>query len=150
MEAYMDLKIEIRKLYALHEATIRLDHAIKEIGQTKWTEFTPSRFIYAFFTFNSIYSFDWRTSFGKKKAIRWSADENNKIPNEIEQFKDYLRYVDSALTPNTAKIFSEDLAPRMKSFGVENPIEELKVVDLVNANKELKNLAKQLLSLIHI
>lgn len=67
----MDLKIEIRKLNALHEATLRFDHAIKERGQTDWRDFTPSRFIYAFFTFNSIYSFDWETSFERNEAITW-------------------------------------------------------------------------------
>lgn len=140
----MDLKIEIRKLYALHEATIRFDHAVKVIGQTTWTDFPPSRFIYAFFTFNSIYSFDWKTSFKEKKAIRWSADATNRIPKEVEQFKAYLRYVDSVLTPNTSKIFREDLAPRVTSLGVGDPIEELNAMDLVNATEELKSLARQL------
>src|SRR5712691_5424856 len=136
VEALMDLKIEIRKLYALHEATICFDHAVKEVGQTTWTDFTPSRFVYAFFTLNSIYSFDWETSFKENKAIRWSADAANRVPKEDEQFKAYLRYADSALTPNTSKIFSEDLAPRVTSFGVGDPIEELKTVDLVNATRE--------------
>ena len=140
----MDLKIEIRKLYALHEATIRFDHAIREVGQTAWTDFTPSRFIYAFFTFNSIYAFDWETSFSQQKAVKWIPDANNRVPREDEQFKAYLRHADILLSPNTASTFRQDLAPRLKSFGITNPVDELKAVDVVNATKGLKNLAQQL------
>ena len=140
----MDLKIEIRKLCALHEATIRFDHAIKETGQTAWRDFTPSRFIYAFFTFNSIYSFDWETSFNKKEAITWPADEFGRIPKEDEQFKAYLKYADIALKPNTLLIFSEELTLRLTLYDIERPIKELRTVDLVNASKKLKNLARQL------
>ncbi len=140
----MDLKIEIRKLYALHEATIRFDHAIKEAGQTAWTDFTPSRFIYAFFTFNSIYSFDWETSFNQKEATKWIPDEAGRVPKEDEQFKAYLKYADSALKPNTPRIFSKELTRLLTLYGIERPIEELQAVDLVNATKKLKNLAQQL------
>ena len=136
----MDLKIEIRKLYALHEATIRFDHAIKEAGQTVWTDFTPSRFIYAFFTFNSIYSFDWETSFNQKEATKWIPDEARRVPKEDEQFKAYLKYADSALKPNTPRIFSKELTRLLTLYGIERPIEELQAVDLVNATKKLKNL----------
>ena len=140
----MDLKIEIRKLNALHEATIRFEHAIRNVGETTWRDFTPSRFIYAFFTFNGIYSLDWETSFKEKKAIKWSPDSNNRFPSEEDQFKAYLRYIGSVLKPDTARIFSEELAPKVTSFGVKNPVEELRAVDLTNATTELEKLAKQL------
>jgi hypothetical protein len=140
----MDLKIEIRKLYALHEATIRFDHAIKDVGQTAWTDFTPSRFIYAFFTFNSIYSFDWERSFKEQEGIRWSADEAELVPSEDAQFKSYLKCADNALKPKTADIFSKELTRLLTLYGIEQPTKELQAVDLVNATKKLKNLARQL------
>jgi len=140
----MDLKIEIRKLNAIHEATIRFDHAIKESGKTGWTDFTPSRFIYAFFTFNSIYSFDWEESFKGKEALKWHPDGKGRVPTEVDQFKAYLRYADNALKPHTAQIFSTELARLLDSYGVDNPIEELREVDLVNATKSLKTLALQM------
>jgi hypothetical protein len=140
----VDLKIEIRKLYALHEATIRFDHAIKEAGQTAWTDFTPSRFIYAFFTFNSIYSFDWEKCFSEKESITWSADEAERVPSEDSQFKAYLRYMASALKPDAHVIFSKELSCRLTEYGIHQPTEELREVNLVNATKKLKNLARQL------
>ena len=140
----MDLKIEIRKLYALHQATIRFDHAIKEVEQTTWTDFTPSRFIYAFFTFNSIYSFDWESSFAQKEAVKWQPDEAGRVPKEDDQFKAYLRYADNALRPNTARTYSKELTRVLTLYGVDRPTEELRAVDLVNAPKKLKALAHQL------
>ena len=140
----MDLKIEIRKLYALHEATIRFDHAIKQVGQAAWTDFNPSRFIYAFFTFNSIYSFDWEASFNEKKAIKWTPDSAGRVPKEDEQFKAYLRYADSALKQITPQIFSQELTRLLKIYAIARPIEELQAVELVNATTKLKNLAQQL------
>jgi hypothetical protein len=141
---HMDLKIEIRKLYALHDATIRFDHAIKMEEQTAWTGFTPSRFIYAFFTFNSIYSFDWETSFNKREAIRWSDDKDERVPKEDAQIKSYLKFADSELKPKTADIFSKELTNLLTLYGIEQPKEELDAVDMVNATKKLKNLSRQL------
>jgi len=140
----MDLKIEIRKLYALHAATIRFDHAIKEAGQTAWTDFTPSRFIYAFFTFNSIYSFDWEKSFRQNEAITWSTDEGERVPREDDQFKAYLRYAASALGPDALPIFRNELARRLTAYGIDQQAGDLEEVNLVNATKKLKNLARQL------
>jgi len=140
----MDLKIEIRKLYALHQATIRLDHAIRDIGQTAWIDFAPSRFVYAFFTFNSIYALDWSSSYERRRAIKWTADDLARMPREEEQFKAYLRYVDTVLAPNTSALLSEELSRRLTLYGVTQPLEDLKAVDLVNATRQLRNLAGQL------
>lgn len=140
----MDLKLEIRKLYALHEATIRFDHAIKEAGQTAWTDFTPSRFIYAFFTFNSIYSFDWEKSFEQKTAITWSTEGCERVPKEEDQFKAYLRYTASAVGPDVPSIFGNELGCRLAAYGMDQQTKDLDKVNLVNATKKLKNLGRQL------
>lgn len=140
----MDLKIELRKLYALHEATIRFDHAIRESGSEEWRVFAPSRFVYAFFTFNSIYSFDWSSSFETKKAIRWAPDASGRIPKEEEQFKAYIRYVDSVLTPRTSEIVSEKMRSCLTAYAISDPAEELKAVDMENADKKLRELSQQL------
>lgn len=140
----MDLKIEIRKLAALHEAAIRLDHAVREAGETKWNEFAPSRFVYAFFTFNSIYSFNWEASFNERKAITWKSENAEHVPREDSQFKDYVKYMDHILAPETARIVSEQLASSLESYGIDNAIDELKGVKVTNATKKLKNLAQQL------
>jgi hypothetical protein len=140
----MNLKIELRKLYALHEATTDFDHAIKKAGQTAWIEFAPSRFIYAFFTFNSIYTCNWERSFKEHKAIRWSDDEGEFVPKEDTQIKSYLKYADSELKSTTPEIFAKELTRLLSVYGIEQPTRELQTADVVNATKKLKNLARQL------
>ena len=140
----MDLKIEIRKLYALHKATILFDHGIRDTGKDIWVNFAPSRFIYAFFTFDSIYSWNWSASYESKKAIKWSKGDNGHMPDEERQFKAYLKYIDEVLAPDTPARFSEELSKLLIMYGVTQPIEDLQEVNLVNADKRLRGLARQL------
>lgn len=97
-----------------------------------------------FFTFNSICSFDWETSFKGKEAITWSTDEAVVVPKEDEQFKAYLKYTASALRPDVPAIFSKELGCRLAAYGIDQPTRELEEVSVVNATKKLKNLARQL------
>lgn len=140
----MDLKLEIRKLAALHEATIRLKHGIKEVDQTLWNDYAPSGFVYAFFTFNSIYSFDWESSFRDKKVVRWEPDKLGKMLREEDQIKAYLCCMDSLIKPETAGLLSSDLSIQLKRHDISDPVEELMQVDIVNATNKVKNLAKQM------
>jgi hypothetical protein len=140
----MDLKIEVRKLYALHEATVRLDHAIREDSEADWTAFAPSRFIYAFFTFNAIYSFDWKSSFHARKAVPWSPDGTGRFPSEEEQFKSYLTCMNERLAPETSQLFARQLKQSLLSHGIVKPAETLRDITVVNAGKKLKELARQM------
>ncbi|MFX0204203.1 MAG: hypothetical protein ACFFCW_49530 [Candidatus Hodarchaeota archaeon] len=142
-----DLKIEIRKLLALHEATVRLEHGVREVQPpgSAWRVFIPSRFIYAFFTFNSIYAFDWQSSFDRRKAIRWQPDkENGKYPGQDDQLKAYLKYINNQLSPDTQTFFGDELKRMIDLFSINEPVDALRHVKLVNANKKIKNLSKQL------
>ncbi len=44
----------------IHEMCATLEHAIKEANI--WKPYIPTHFIYAFFTFNNLYSIDWENS----------------------------------------------------------------------------------------
>ena len=85
----MDLKIEITKLYSLHEASRQLDHAVRkyDAADTDWRPFSPTRFIYSYFTFNSIYNFDWHASLKQEKALKWEPDEKNRRRLQMIQSK---------------------------------------------------------------
>jgi hypothetical protein len=142
-----DLKIEIRKLFALHEATVRLEHGVREVVHTEnaWRLFIPSRFVYAFFAFNSIYGFDWQSSFNKQKAIRWQPDEENgKYPGQEDQFNAYLGYGNNELSPDTPTLFRDELRRMLDLFKITKPVDALECVDLVNADKKLRKLSEQL------
>jgi len=59
---------EIEDLYRLHYITKKYDHII-EIKRGEWRLFEPSKFIYAYFAFNSFYNFEWNESMEKKELI---------------------------------------------------------------------------------
>ena len=140
----MDPKIELRKLFALHEASIRLDHAIREVTDHAWLGFSPTRFIYAFFTFNSIYSFDWERSFAEKKAITWSTSGAEKIPREEEQQKSYLNFTRTTLNAEGSGLFSKQLKKQLALYNIADPKTHLDKVSVSNATNKVKNLASQL------
>jgi aminoglycoside 6-adenylyltransferase len=122
----MDLKIEITKLYALHEATILLEHGIREVGNPNngWLDFAPSRFIYAFFTFNSIYSYNWGESFSHKVAIDW-ADGNQKYPREETQIKSYIKFLYQQLGNQSVALFCKTLIHVLTLFNIQDPVVSL-------------------------
>jgi hypothetical protein len=161
-----DLKIEITKLWALHEATMRLEHAARDIEcpENTWQVFTPSRFIYAFFAFNSIYDIDWQSSFDKQKVIRWQPEEkninnkdndrlqciipcriienNDRPPKEVDQIKYYIKYFNDKLVSEAPNRFAKILKQMLDSFGITDPVTALKDIDLVNANNKLERQSK--------
>jgi len=59
---------KIEDLYKLHYITKNYDHIIGNKRGT-WTLFEPSKFIYAFFAFNSFYNFDWKKSINERELI---------------------------------------------------------------------------------
>lgn len=142
----MDLKIELRKLFALHEACRLLDHGVRETraSQLEWRRFAPSRFVYAFFTFDSIYSYDWASSFREAKALAWPPDDKNRLPSEGEQIREFVRYLTDELGERSGDIFRHGFSESLLAFGVSNPGGELRSIDLVNADKSLRNSAKQM------
>jgi hypothetical protein len=140
----MDLKIEIRKLYALHKATTFFEHGVKEVGQSAWIDFPPSRFIYAFFTFNSIYSYNWKESFNTKKTIKWSNTANVNIPEEIKQIKSYLGCMVDRMQQDIVVFFGNRTKELLKSYNITRPFDDLgKIAVAPNSTTSIKNLAKQ-------
>lgn len=59
---------ELNDLYKLHLIALKLDHAIKYGSENncenncQWKRFSPSKFVYSYFVFNSLFSKDWAGS----------------------------------------------------------------------------------------
>ncbi len=141
----MDLKIELTKLYSLHCATINFEHGIKELNnpRSKWQDFAPTRFIYAFFTFNSIYSIDWMNSFEKNIVLYWEPDFENRYPREEDQIKNFLKFLYEKLSTDIVENFQMKLKYYLGLFNIDNPQNELKYINITNENKKIKNLREQ-------
>lgn len=122
----VDLMIEVTKLFSLHQACTILEHGIRDVDiGTQWRAFSPTRFVYAFFTFNSIYSFDWSASIETKTAVRWKKDEKGHFPRGKKQFKRYIRFCSDTLGEATPLTFSDQLQECLALFKVENWVQAL-------------------------
>ena len=141
-----DLKLELREILALHEASLRLEHAIRELSRPDdpWQDFAPSRFIYAFFTFNSIYSWDWQTSFESGCPSRWEAKPNGHYPTEVDQFKAYVRFCSDTLHPDAPTIFTRRFVEACDTMRVSDSAVRMGQLDITNADKQLKKLGEQM------
>lgn len=94
---------KIENLYILHYITMRYKHMIGRGGA--WTLYEPSKFIYAYFAFNSFYNIDWEKSIKEKEITTFEVEKKSiKCPNcknefemdedEISQGKMYKAMID--------------------------------------------------------
>jgi hypothetical protein len=73
--------IEISHLFAKN-----YNHGVQSMG--KWDLFEPTRFVYAFFAFNMIYSIDWELSIEKGKILK--CEKNNFAKNQFEFLIEFI------------------------------------------------------------
>lgn len=66
-----DLHKHLEGLYKLHLASIALEHAVRQ-ERNDWAIFEPSQFVYAFFTFNTLYTINWSQTQQDKRVVEWS------------------------------------------------------------------------------
>lgn len=75
---------QLTDLYKLHIVAKEWQHGIKK---TCWKIFEPSRFVYAFFAFNSFYSIDWEESVREGRLVKW-ATEQEETENQVDKKTD--------------------------------------------------------------
>lgn len=71
-------------LRSIHKDSAGLEHAIWNQG--KWQSYIPSHFIYAFFTFNTLYNIDWKSSI-KNGSICLHTE-----PGDLKKMYRYLNF----------------------------------------------------------
>lgn len=100
-------------LYKLHMAANNLQHGIMK---EKWSLFEPSKFVYAFFAFNSFYSIDWEQTVKAKSLVKYdyysdgSTSESKKI-RELRKFI-YNTFVTMSKSENEKVELSYKLAQK--------------------------------------
>jgi len=70
--AKQKFSIEVENLYRLHYVT-QIKHSIEY--DSNWLLFEPTKFVYAFFAFNTCYNYDWEESIKQQKIIFHSNDK---------------------------------------------------------------------------
>ncbi len=124
----LDLKAQLDELYALQIACLEFRHGVRR-ETSPWKLFKPSHFIYAYFTFNSIYSFDWDNFFKETKPLEWQAvlnPETNKeeFPSESKKFRNMINVYYNILGAEAPVLFLTSLKNHLSE--ISNPEEELK------------------------
>ena len=119
----IDLKIELTKLLALHEASITLDHAVREpaIPNLDWRPFCPSKLIYSYFALNSTYSFDWEKSIELHSPMRWGSTEDANRLKEENQIKAIVKFSCQSLGSQAPLIFMGILKGQLQNYKITKP-----------------------------
>lgn len=78
-------------LWGIHLDVSSKRHAIEYTsGKVDWKEYNPTHFMYVYFTFNSLYSIDWKTSLDKGELCYYgdlsNSYDNNYQISESKQF----------------------------------------------------------------
>lgn len=142
------LKEEIKDLHKLHSVTKDFNHII-EYQEGSWKMFEPSKFIYSYFTFNTLYSYDWFKTIEEKKLtihqetlideqkykkmfdFVFEDQSNMKCPDFIE----ILLLSNKKKVPNT----KESLISELRHITPDNNISESTCNDFKKAFEKLVN-----------
>ena len=95
MESIKELSFpeQINDLYKLHYMAKHYNHMV-EYQKDTWKLFEPSKFIYAFFAFNSFYSFDWVKSLKENTLISYiEEDADGEKITEPKKFKAMIDFI---------------------------------------------------------
>lgn len=108
----MSIYSQLNDLYQLQIAASALEHGIKT---TEWILFEPSKFVYAFFTFNSFYSINWEETKKQNKLIKWGINRNTdleeKSKTDRQKIREMLKYIcKSYIKDNNEEIGKESIA----------------------------------------
>lgn len=140
---------EIEDLYRLHYITKKHDHII-ELKRGEWRLFEPSKFIYAYFAFNSFYNFEWSESLEKKELIAFpekiTLEGIEKDATEGHKYKSMIDFIFSHATDSDKDEFlkiicgqkrNEDI---IKSISKITPDNRIKESERDNFKKEFEKL----------
>ena len=120
---------EIKKLHRLHSITKDFSHII-EYKTGSWKMFEPSRFIYSFFTFNSLYEINWSDSIADN-TIYYEFDNDPEKTKESTKMRAYINFIFEYATEDDFKILSQNIKKMGKG---KKPLE----------NNELHNLLQEI------
>lgn len=149
-----DLYEQLNDLYKLQIAAKELRHGIKK---ESWSLFEPSKFVYAFFAFNSFYSIDWDESAKEQKLIKWEfikngdsdkgagKTESQKI-SEMRKFICNTNVNDSMVgkEKEDAKTnFATRLSEKLKNYLEENATQTIESLSGIETDINIDDIMKQ-------
>lgn len=121
---------ELKDLHRLHVVTKDFKHII-EYEPGSWKMFEPSKFVYAYFAFNTFYNFDWEASIKNKQLTHFSKDIGNEKevePSERYKFKEMIDFIFNQTTPEERSEFVKFIKRPNKK---ENRIPDQTLIDCI-------------------
>ena len=121
---------ELRDLHRLHLVTKDFKHII-EYEPGSWKMFEPSKFVYAYFAFNSFYNFDWKASTENNQLTLFSkviGNEKEVEPSERTKFKAMIDFIFNHTTPEERIAFVHFIKKPNKN---ENQIPNQTLIDCI-------------------
>lgn len=129
------MKEQIKDLHKLHCVTKDFNHII-EYQEGSWKMFEPSKFIYSFFAFNTLYNYDWDKSFAQNELITFPLEEELSESQKFKKMIDFIfltfeendssEFVKIILRPNKRQNpkRKEDLINALESITPDSQISE--------------------------
>ena len=111
---------ELKDLHRLHIVTKDFKHIV-EYEPGSWKMFEPSKFVYAYFAFNSFYNFDWEVSTKNNQLTLFSkvmVNEREVEPSERTKFKAMIDFIFDNTTSEEQKAFVHFIKRPIKGKGL--------------------------------
>lgn len=138
---------DIGDLYRLHYIAKEYDHLIK-LNNEEWRLFEPSKFIYAYFTFNSLYNFDWEESIKNKNLTSFSKKNTDKNKDrDTVKYKAMIDFIFNRINKTNKELFFEII---LDGDNINNIIQTISKISPDNYIKdsEIRNFKKEFKKLI--
>jgi hypothetical protein len=122
---------ELKDLHRLHLVTKDFNHII-EYEPGSWKMFEPSKFVYAYFAFNTFYNFDWEASVENNKLtlfLKVMRNEKEEEPSERAKFKAMIDFIFSQTTEKERIEFVRFIKRPNKR---EKPIPNQNLIECIN------------------
>lgn len=141
---------EIEDLYRLHYITKKYEHII-EYQRGAWKLFEPSKFIYAYFAFNSFYNFDWPESVKNNKLTLFPKriEDGKEIdPSESQKYKAMIDFVFEGVENSDKELFlkiikgKDDISRTIDAISRITPDNRISESERENFKKEFEKLLK--------
>ena len=132
----------IEDLHRLHFVTIDFKHGIEHKPDT-WKMFEPSKFVYAYFAFNTLYNFDWEESCQSNSLIvlkKIKIDGKDEKPNEAQKFNKMVEFVFNNLVEEDMNHFLRFILKPRKN---ENPKQNKDLIASINEIIPDKNISQK-------
>ena len=124
-----DLEMKLRIYKVIHKESAQRNHGIEVPigGKYEWIDYTPTRFIYSFFTFNTLYNIDWQSSLNKGAVYLFKRNEYDE--DKQDAYLDFV-FSDEDFVASFKKPFIDYLTRDVPSTVI---LEQLQGIELDKA-----------------